>query len=183
MPKTKQEKIEELEELRDVLKQAQAVVFTTFKQVPVKDIDALRKDLRQANISYQVIKRNLLVKALAEQGMDVPNLESWRDNIGIAVTSGDQVAPAKALFSFSKKFLEENKEKKPKGMVLEGGILDKKFLDSQQVIALALLPGREELLAKLVGSLASPMRGLAVVLQGNIRGLVQVLNAKAQQGS
>ena len=57
-----------------------------------------------------------------------------------------------------------------------GGVLERKFLSQQEVVNLSKLPSKDELIAKVVGSIRAPLAGLVNVLQGNIRGLVQVLN-------
>ncbi|MCL5094174.1 MAG: hypothetical protein M1355_03520 [Patescibacteria group bacterium] len=68
-------------------------------------------------------------------------------------------------------------------MELFGGVLNGKSISLDEIKSLALMPSREEMYAKIVGSLASPLRGLASVLQGNLRGLVNVLSQYKDQVS
>ena len=84
----------------------------------------------------------------------------------------DEVSPAKTLLKFSKE-VETFK--------ILGGLLGSRFLSASEVIAIARTPSREVILAQLLGALSSPIRGLATVLQGNIRGLVVVLNKIREQ--
>ena len=86
--------------------------------------------------------------------------------------SGDPVASAKALKSFAK----ENDK-----LVIKGGILDGKAMNADQVKAIADLPSREELLAKLLRTLQNPMSGLVRVLNGPATGLAQALNQIAEK--
>jgi len=88
--------------------------------------------------------------------------------VAVAFAGGDEVAPAKITYTYSKK-----NDK----FAIVGGILEGKEISDIMVKSLASLPGREELYAKIVGSLASPLSGMVNVLAGNIRGLVNVLGA------
>ena len=98
----------------------------------------------------------------------------------LAYSTEDAVAPAKILKEFIK-------ETKTEALTVKVGICDVQVIDAAGVEALANLPSREELLAKLVGSMQAPISGLVNVLQGNIRNMVYVLDAvrakKAEQES
>ena len=91
---------------------------------------------------------------------------------GIVFSGVDPVAPAKAL----KQFTDERKK-----LSIKAAYIDGQLVDAKQVAVLASLPPKIELLAKLVGTLASPLRGLVTVLQGNQSGLVRVLNQIREQ--
>ena len=82
----------------------------------------------------------------------------------------DPILPLKSLYNFAKEH---------ESLKFIAGIFDNALLDKEEVLALAQLPSKEELLAKLVGSLASPLSGLLNTFQGNIKGLITVL-AKAK---
>ena len=97
--------------------------------------------------------------------MDITKMEG---QIAIAVSSNDEVEAAKIIAKAAK--ANEN-------LKIAGGVLGSKVLSQEEVIALSKLLSKEDLLAKLVGSLKSPISGLANVLAGNMRGLVQVLKA------
>ena len=90
----------------------------------------------------------------------------------MAFSAEDPVAPAKILNDFSKDH---------KALEIKAGILDGKVIALDEVKALAELPSREELLAKLVGSMQAPISGLVNVLQGTIRNFVYTLEAVRQK--
>ena len=155
-----------VEELADRFKRQKIAIFTDFHGVSVAKARELRRLLKKNDADYKVAKKTLFDRALESAGMKVKT-EELEGEIGVAFGYGDQVAPAKTLFKFSK----ENKTFK-----LLAGILGDRILEAKEVLALAKLPSREILLAQLVGTMQTPLRGLVNVLQGNIRGLVVVLN-------
>jgi len=81
---------------------------------------------------------------------------------------GDEVAPARLVAEI---------QKERKGLNIQGGILESRWMTSEEVIALAKLPSKDQLIAQVVGSIRAPLSGLVGVLQGNLRNLVYVLNA------
>ena len=169
MKQTKEQKEILVKDLAEKLKASKAVVFSDYKGLEVKDMTALRRELRASGIELKVLKKTLINLAFKEAGieMDVKKLEG---QIAIAVSSGDEVAAAKIIAKAAK--ANEN-------LKIAGGILGVKELSADEVNALAKLPSKEELLAKLVGTLNAPVSGFVNVLAGNLRGLVQVLKAVA----
>jgi large subunit ribosomal protein L10 len=165
MALTRDEKTEQINQLTDTLDRAKSVIFSEYHGMTMKDSYNLRTKLREAGIDYKVIKTTLLTISLKKKNIQVPQ-EVLDKPLAVAFGFEDEVTPAKLIVSSAKE-LEPLK--------VLGGIVEGKFADASQVKQLALLPGREELYAKLVGSLASPMSGLVNVLQGNIKGLVSVL--------
>ena len=108
----------------------------------------------------------MLLKALAEAKIEA-TLEA-KGNVAVAYSDVDPVAPARLVRQAA------NANEK---LVILGGILEGAFISRDKVLALAALPGRLELLAKTVGTLQAPISGFVNVLAGNIRGLVNVLQA------
>jgi large subunit ribosomal protein L10 len=96
--------------------------------------------------------------------IDVKNMPG---EVALVLSYKDEVSPAKMVWQFS----QGNKNLK-----ILGGFMGNKLMLAEDVATLAQLPSREELLAKMVGSMASPMSGFMNVLQGNIRGLVRALD-------
>jgi large subunit ribosomal protein L10 len=132
----------------------------------VADFEALRKKLRSEHGTITVAKRNLLLLALKNKGYTV---ESQALPGAVAVAAGDdEVTPAKVVATFRKDHEQ---------VELYGGILEQTFMDAAQVKQLATLPGKPELLGKIVGSMNAPIAGFVNVLAGNLRGLVTVLSA------
>jgi large subunit ribosomal protein L10 len=165
---TRKEKEALVAEVRDQVKAAKALVFTDYKGVSVKDLSAIRAELRKSGSGFQVLKKTLLDIALREAGIGV-STKALQGQIGVAY-SHDEVAAAKVFADF----LKANKETT---LSIQGGALGEKALDAAEVKALAKLPSQDELRAKLLGTLSAPAQGFVRVLSGNLSGLVQVLRA------
>lgn len=172
MAKSKSSKIQTVADLASQLKSAKGLVFANYTGLTVKEMQELRKALRVVGVSYEVAAKTLISRAFGEVGLDSNITKSLSGGVSVAISQTDEVSPARALLEFSKTHDK---------FQLIGGLLEAKFIDAVRVKELAKLPSRAELLAKLVGSIKSPLNGLAQVLQGNLRGLVQVLSAKANK--
>lgn len=161
-----------VQELRDRLADAQSLFLTDFAGLTVQEITALRGELRKDGNSYAVVKNTLF--RIAAGDAIASQLDAFLAGpTGIVFAKGnDPVAPAKAIAKFS----DESKK-----LGVKAALIDGKLVDAAQVHALSKLPPKPELIAKLVGSLASPLRGLVTVLSGNQRGLVRVLNQVREQ--
>ena len=164
---TKIQKKELVKDLAEKIKASKAVVFSDFKGLSVKNMTALRKELMAKGVSFQVLKKTLLTIALkdAEIDMDARKLEG---QIAVAVSKEDEVEAAKIIAKMAK--ANEN-------LKILGGLLGKDILSQEEVTNLAKLPGKKEMLGRLVGTLNAPVSGFVNVLAGNLRGLVQVLKA------
>jgi len=167
MPKSKNQKQEILKEYIKKLDDQKSTVIVNFSGLSVKDVETLRKECRQNKVSYSIVKKTLLKMALEEKGIDFSSIQSLNNNIGVAFGE-DEVGPAKVLFDFFEKHNEN--------LNIASGILENKIITTEEIKALAKLPCKEELLAKIVGSMQAPICNFVNVLQGNIRELVQVLN-------
>jgi large subunit ribosomal protein L10 len=163
MPKTRQQKENIVQDLQEKLSQAKAVVFADYYGLTVKEMEDLRKSLKEMGGQYLVTKKNLLKIALEKIGLSEVNLEG---GISLAIHNEDEVLPAKILDEFSKSH---------EALKIQGGILEGKFVDLNKIQELAKLPGKKELIGKLVYLVKSPLEGIVGVLQGNLRGLVCVL--------
>jgi len=168
MPKTKQKKQEISRDLKKKLAKAKSVVFTSFNALNVKDNEALRSALVKENSEYYAAKKTLLARALSEANIDV-DARSFDGQVAISFGYADEVAPAKVLA----KFIKDTEGK----LSFLGGVLEGKFVDAQGVAALATLPSKDELYAKIVGSINAPVSGFVNVLAGNLRSLMNVLLA------
>ncbi len=172
MAKTKEQKKQTLSELEDNFAKSKAAVFVNFKGLNVKDTTALRNLLRKEKVEYEVAKKTLLKLAVEKTGQEGVNPKSLEGNIAVAFGLEDEIAPAKILNQFRATH---------DALKIIGGIFEKKFIDAAKVIELAKIPGKPELLARLVGSINSPVSGFVNVLAGNLRGLVQVLKAASEK--
>lgn len=168
MAKTRQQKQKEVEALLEKLQQSKSGALVSYEKLNVADLTNLRKELREAGVSLTMIKKRLLKIVLEKAGLDPNQLDLADKNVSLALSSNDEVAPAKILAKFAKEH---------ESLELQGGILESQIIDKNQIKALANIPSREELLAKMVGSLKSPISGLVGSLSGNLRNLVYTLNA------
>ncbi|MBD3248352.1 50S ribosomal protein L10 [Candidatus Falkowbacteria bacterium] len=171
MPKTKQQKKEIVDSLKDKLSRSKSVIFTKFEGLGVAENESLRKDLRDSSSEYCVAKKTLMDIAFKDfEGLSPKDFEG---KVAAIFGYEDEVAPAKVVSDFKKELSDEEKDK----IVFVGGLLENKFISKEEVDNLSKLPSREELYAKVVGSLNSPISGFVNALAGNLRNLVYVLKA------
>ncbi|MDP1834283.1 MAG: 50S ribosomal protein L10 [Candidatus Moranbacteria bacterium] len=168
---TKQQKEVIIKELAEKLKNSKAVVFSDYKGLKVKDMTVLRRDLRAEGVDLKVLKKTLINIALKDAGIEM-DAKALEGQVAIAISSKDEVAAAKIIAKLAK--VNEN-------LKIVGGILGTKELSIAEVDALAKLPSKEELLAKLVWTLNAPVSGFVNVLAGNMRGFVTALQAIADK--
>lgn len=161
-------------ELEDKFRRQRVLIFTDIRGVPVAKLTALRRELKKIGSELKVAKKTLLRRALETAGLAFGAIEPKSLEGEIAVIFGyeDQVAPAKIAATFGR----ENETFK-----MLKGLLTGKILEAGEVLALAKLPSRNQLLGQLACALNAPMRGLANVLVGNIRNLVVVLDQIKQR--
>ena len=166
---TRKQKKEIIADLAKKLKDSKAVVFSDYKGLSVKDMTILRKGLRKEGIDFKVTKKTLMDLAFKDAKIEV-DINKMEGQLALAISSQDEVMAAKIMAKTAK----ENENLK-----ILGGILGMKFLEKKEVLALSKLPGKDELLTKLVGALNAPASGFVNVLAGNLRGFINVLKAVA----
>lgn len=148
------QKEEEVKALAEKLKDAKLVLLTDYRGISVEAVTELRNTLRDAKSEYKVIKNNIIKRALdanGESGLD----EVLEGPTAIVIAEEDYVDPLKAIYNFSK----ENDFYKIKGGIVEG-----KIMTAEELIALAKLPSRQELLGMLAGGLLGTISKFAVAL-------------------
>ena len=161
------EKVAKIAEAKELLTNSKCTILVDYCGLTVAQDTKLRRAMRQAGVKYSVVKNTFLRIAAQEAGIE--GLDSFLEkNTAIASSPEDPVVVAKIITDFAK----ENKV-----MTIKAGILDGKVISAEDIKALASLPSREVLLAKMLGSMMSPISGLANVLQGTIRNFVYVLDA------
>lgn len=170
MPQTKAQKQAILEKLQKNLETKQGFFFFDFKGINVKDLSALRAQLKSLGAKLQVAKKTLLQKALKEKNLplDAKKLEG---EIAAVFVGDDLLTPLKAIFAFAKSH---------ESMKVLEGYSESGVLTADMLKELSALPSKQELLARLVGSISAPLSGFANVLQGNIKGLIYLLANKAK---
>jgi large subunit ribosomal protein L10 len=167
----KQNKIDAVAEITADLKAADIYYFVDYRGLTFAEATELRKRLRKVDADLKVVKNTLGKIAAANAGVDGLD-ELLAGPTAIAYVHGDPAKVAKTIQDFIK-------EKKK--AAIRGGKLQRSVLSASDVEALAALPSREQLIAQLVGAIASPLAGLANVLAGPIRGLVVVLAQLEEQ--
>lgn len=145
-----------VEALTEMLKNATAGVIVDYKGITVEEDTKLRKELREAGVNYFVEKNSMLRFAAKNAGLEGLT-EVLKGTSAIALTNGDETAPARILG----KFAEEAKDK----FNLKAGFIGEEIYDEKGVTALSKIPSKETLLAQLLGSLQAPMQNLAATLQ------------------
>ncbi len=168
MAKTKQQKEEIVKKITDRLSGAASVIFVNFDGLNVQETTELRSILREEGIEYTVAKRTLLQLALEKADLKGIDISALPGGLGAAFGKEDEVLPAKLLYTFGKKH---------EALKLIGGIYQDKFIGAEEALALAQLPGKEELKAKLVWLVNYPVSGFVNVLAGSMRQLVYALQA------
>lgn len=164
----RKQKEEAVAAVQHMLEQSKGTVFANFEGLSVAESRELRERAREAGVSVIVAKKTLLGRAYAAAGLTDVDPRSWSGGIAGFFSSEDEVAPAQVVAAYAKTH---------EPVKLVGGVLDGHFIDVGKVAELAAIPGKTELLARTVGSLQSPIRGLVNICSGNLRALLHVLNA------
>ena len=158
-------------EITDKLNRAQSVVLIDYRGLTVSEVTDLRNQFRKAGVEYAVLKNTRLT--LAARDLNIENLEEHlKGPTAVAFGYEDPVAPAKIITEYIKK----NKK-----ISVKCGMIDKKVVDVAGVTALAELPPREVLIAKMMGSMNAPITGFVGVLSGVMRKFVYAVEAVRKQ--
>ena len=162
---TRQEKEIMLTMIREKMEKSQSVVMIDYRGLNVKSMTRLRRRMRETGCELLVAK-NTLTKLVASE-LQLEGIDPYLEGpTAMAFSYEDPVTPAKVLGEFAREF---------KTMQVKGGILERRVIDAQGVKALADLPSREVLLARVLGGMQAPMYGFAISLNGLLRNLVYVL--------
>jgi large subunit ribosomal protein L10 len=158
-------------QLVDMLRASSALAVADYRGLTVSEMHAVRKSLRANGVRLQVAKNRLLKIAADEAGLEElkPLLAG---PTAVAATSGDEVSLARALQEAFRPY---------KVVTLRGGLLAGQPISATDLGRLANLPSREVLLGRLAVGMVAPLSGMASVLAANLRNLVGVLNAVAEQ--
>lgn len=158
-----------MKDLTEKIKASKSVVFVDYRGVKTNEINDLKGRLKKEGTNLTVVKKKLVDLSLKNAKIEI-DIKSFEGQLAVTVSDNDEVAPARVLSKFAK----ENESLK-----ILGGVLGTKGMSSKEVSDLAKLPSKEELIAKVVGTIKAPLSGLVNVLNGNTRGLVNVLKAIA----
>lgn len=170
MPMSKANKAVVKDQFAERLKRANAAIVAEYRGLTVSELTDLRVKLRAAKAEFHVVKNRVCRVGLREQVPEAEPLSATlRGPVGVVFAYGDPAAATKSLLDWEKERKEVFK--------VTGGYMDGKAIAPKDLQALADLPSREVLLARIIGSLVSPHRGLLTVLQGVPRNVVNVINA------
>ena len=160
------EKKEKIEELQQRFEDASIVIFTHYRGLTVSELTGIRKDIRPEGGQLSVVKNTFSRRALKNLSVDAD--EALVGPTAVITTSGDPSKLSKLISKAAKS--SENFE-------ITGGFFENKVVDKKTINNLANLPSREELIAKVVGGIKSPLTGLVGSLSSPIRGIIGVLNS------
>lgn len=165
------EKVEAVRRLKEQLQRARGVVLTDFRGLSVPEMQALRAGLRKEGAEYRVVKNTLLGIAASELGLEELH-RFLQGPTGIAVGYDDPTTPARVVHEFIRQYRK---------LEVKGGLAEGRVLDPAGVRALAELPGRDQLVARVLGGLQGPLYGLVGVLVGLQRNLLYALDQIRQK--
>lgn len=151
----REEKMQIVADIVQKLSDSKTTILTDYRGLDVAEVTELRKSLREAGIEFKVLKNTLVRRATAEVNLtDID--EFLAGPTAIAFSYDDLVAPAKILSDFAKKH---------DALEIKAGLLEGKFISSDEIKALASLPSREGLLSMLLSVLQAPMRNFALAVK------------------
>lgn len=164
-------KAKTIDELTEQLASAKLIVLTDYRGLRVADLQELRANLRKSGGEIRVAK-NTLTRIAAEQA-GIEGLESYLEGpLALGIANDDIVGFTKSLSDFART---------SRILTIRAGVLDKSVIGAEQVESIATLPSKEQLQAKLLGLLQSPMARTLSVLNGPSRSVAYVLQARADQ--
>jgi large subunit ribosomal protein L10 len=161
------EKVQQVETIAEVFKESRSIVLNDFTGLDVAKMSELRRLCREAGVEYVVVKNTLAKRGI--KGTPGEELDShFEGPTALAIGRESENDAARVLM----KFAEEHEAPKFKAGVIEGNVID-----ATELLAIAKLPSKEELLSKVLAGLQGPGNGLVGVLQGTLRNLLYALNA------
>ena len=144
-----------IDEIKDNFDGAQGVVVVNYSGLTVEQDTQLRKQLREAGVVYKVYKNTLVKRAIAGTEFE-PMTDMLEGPTAIAVSKDDATAPARILYNFSKE---------AEALELKAGVVEGTYYDTEGIKVIATIPSRDELLAKFLGSIQSPITNFARVIK------------------
>ena len=171
MSKNLELKKQVVEEIKERFQKSNSAVFYDYRGLTVAEVTELRNECRKNGVDYVVLKNTMIELAAKELGVEGLD-EHLKGPTAVAYGMQDAVAPAKVLSEFIKK---------TKKTTIKCGLLDGEVLDVKGVEALAALPPKEVLIAKMMGSLNAPITNFVGVLSATLRSLVYAIDAVRKQ--
>ena len=150
-----EQKAAKVAEIQAKIEKAKSIVFFDYRGITVAEDTELRRSMRKENVEYVVLKNNMVSRAAENASIDSKIEDMLKGPVAYAFGYEDEVAPARILKAFVKK---------AKKCEIKGGLINGVVTDAAGMNTLADLPSREVLLARMLGSMLSPVSGLAIVL-------------------
>ncbi len=173
MALTKQEKDEVVASVSDLLASSKLTVVAQYQGTSVKQMQELRKSAKENGTVVKVVKNRLVRQAVSStENLKDVDTSALNGQLLYAFNAEDEVAPAQSLATFAKK--------NPSIKFVGAFSTDGQFMSADDVQYLASLPSKDQLRAQLVGTIGAPLSGFVNVLSGNIRGVLNVMSARAE---
>ena len=157
-----------IQELKRKIEGSSDFVFAEYRGLTVEQISNLRKQLREKNVEFHVVKNNFARIAFEELGYPRQVEPVLEGPTGVAFVGKDSNEVAKIMLDFSKD---------TPALKVKGGLVDRGFLDDKQLAAFSLLPGKKQLIAMLMSAMQGPVQNLVFAMNGVSSKLVRVLKA------
>ena len=164
--KTKQQKQKDLDNLAEQFKQANAAMLVSFKKMTVAKDQELRRQLREAGVTYSVVKNTLARKAATGTPLE-PMADQFKGVTAVALSASDPVGLSKAISKFAKA--------NPEIFSFKVGLVEGKVIELKEVESIANLPSREELISKMLFLINAQAQRLVTVIQAVPRNLAVVM--------
>ena len=169
---TREQKQEFISDLQERLARAEAIYLTDFTGLDVQAMTSLRRQLKQSNGEYLVVKNRLLKRAMADS--ELPDISSYLTGpTGVVFGLDSAVDAAKAVVDFAK----ENGDRP----VFKVGLMESGVLGPEEIAAVSRLPSREELLSQVAGVLSGPLSSLVSALGGKLQEMAGLADALREQ--
>lgn len=174
MALNKEKKTEVVSEVSELLASSKLTVIAKYDGTSVKSMQDLRRNSAEGGTKIKVVKNRLFKLALEnDKRFSDVKIADLTGQLLYAFNDKDEVAPAQSLANFAKT--------EPQIAFVAGLTAEGQLLMPEDVKALASLPSKDQLRAQLIGTIAAPLSGFANVLAGNVRGVLNVLNARSEQ--
>ena len=162
MAQTKEQKQGIVKDLKENIDKQKSMVFVAVEGLGASDLFSLRSELKKEGCLLKVAKKTLLEKSFSDV-----DFRGLKGQLAVIFSFKDEIAPCRISYQFSRT---------NESLKILGGFFENKVRTLEEIVALAKIPSRQELLAKVVSSISSPISGFANALQGNLRNLVFALS-------
>ncbi|MDP3963747.1 MAG: 50S ribosomal protein L10 [bacterium] len=172
MPLNRSQKEKQISEVTDLVKDARMIVLADYKGMSVAKSMQFRRKVREGGGAFKVVKKTLAKISLERAGFPADMLTGYKDTLALAVHDSADSALAKLFLNTEKDYPE---------LKVVGGVFERRGISKAEVMAIAKLPSRDEMLSMFLNVLLAPASGFVRTLNGPVSGFVTVLNKVATQ--